>query len=432
MTNSVNDGVALTIPPDRLWNRNFKFLATGLLVSYVGDAFFAIGMIWLALAATGDALVAGTLMAIYALPSLFLGPFAGALVDTWNKRWIMIIGDGLRGLIVLVLYLLARFDTLPLSILYLAVVALSLCDTLYKPALRVLVPTLVPDKALPSANSFIQGSQQFATIIGSSLAGLVVVHLGTEATLLIDAGSFLISAGALWLVRFSAMLVQSRKVTAVGVLRNTWDGIRYIFSHANLLFVVLLAFGMNLVLSPVNVIFPLYSRDVIRAGAEGFGWLAAGIGAGLVLGNLLVGVIGARLRPEWSIFLGIVGMSLGFLGMRLAWALPPALVAVGLIGLAAPFVQIPVVTHIQRTVPSAMLGRIFATFGTLSTAAVPLGAALAGVALHSFASTALLNIAALGLLAVYALLYLYRRLVGSPMVADGSRGVEQSSSAGGR
>lgn len=400
----------MTAAPDRLWNRDFRLLSVGLVISYIGDAFFAIGLIWLALAVTGNALVAGTLMAVYGLPSLLLGPVAGALVDTWNKRWIMILTDGVRGLIVLGIFGLARASALPLPLLYAGVLLLALCDVLYKPSLRVLVPTLVPDAALPRANSFIQGSQQFAVILGSSIAGLVVAHLGTDVTMLVNALSFLLSALALYLVRFPERLVQGRKASARALLASTWEGIRHLGASADLLVIVLLAFGMNLVLSPVNVIFPVYSRDMLLTGAEGFGWLSAAIGLGMILGNLLLGLAGHRLRGQASMALGIGVMALAFAGLGLTAQLTPALLCVMTLGAAVPFVQIPMVTHLQRNVPMEMQGRAFATFATISQASVPLGAAVAGIALSALPVGLVFQAAAVGLVAVYGVLWLYRRL----------------------
>lgn len=405
----------MTQAPERLWNRDFQLLASGLVISYIGDAFFAIGIIWLALTVTGNVLVAGTLMAVYGLPSLFLGPIAGALVDAWNKRWIMIIADGVRGLLVLGIFGLARAEALPLPLLYAGVLLLSLCDTLYKPSLRVLVPTLVPDSALAAANSFIQGSQQFAMIVGASIAGLVVAHLGTDVTMLVNALSFLVSALALYLVRFPDQLVQGRKATVGSLLTSTRQGVRYAAGTPDLVVIVLLAFGMNLVLSPVNIIFPVYSRDVIGAGAEGFGWLSASIGLGMVLGNLLLGTLGRRLHGALSIALGVGVMALAFVGLGVAGALPMALACVVVLGMAAPFVQVPMVTHLQRTVPMEMQGRVFATFATVAQAAIPLGAALAGVGLHALPVPVVFQAGAVGLVAVYGLLQLYRLLVARRM-----------------
>lgn len=396
--------------PTRLWNREFRLLTTGLFISYIGDAFFGIGLIWLALTATGNPLVAGALMAVYGLPSLLIGPVAGALVDSWNKRWIMIIADGLRGILVLGVYGLAKAGALHLPTLYGMVLLLALCDTLYKPSLRVLVPTLVPGGALATANAAIQGGQQFALIAGASLAGLLVARFGSEPTMLINAASFLVSALALALVRFPAQLVASRKSSVRALLSATWEGLRLFGRTPDLLAIVLLAFGLNLVLSPANVLFPVYSRDVIGAGPEGFGWLSASIAGGMVLGNLLVGSLGRGLSGGASTALGVGALALGFAGLGLARSLPWALAATSTLGAAAPFVQIPIVTELQRKVPLEMQGRAFATFGTLAQASVPLGAALAGAALHALPTAAVFLVAGGGLLLVYLLLQLFRRM----------------------
>lgn len=392
----------------RLWNRDYSLLIAGLLVSYVGDAFFSVGIVWLALTLTGNALIVGTLMACYSLPPILLGPFAGALVDSGNKRVLMIVGDGMRGLILLGLYVLLLLNALPVWLLFVCVVALSICDTLYRPALRVLVPQLVPDDQLPRANSFIQGSQQFAHILGASLAGVVVVQLGTQTTLLVDAVTFFVSAFVLYLVRFPSRLTQRVKSTARSVLTGTWEGLRYCFGNPVMASILVLAFGMNMVMSPVNVIFPVFSRDTLAAGAEGFGWLSGSIGAGMLLGNLLYGAVSKRLSSWVSTTLGLAIMVSAFLGLSMAGRLEFALPVAALLGAAVPFLQVPMLTQMQRAVPVGLQGRIFATFSTFSGAAVPLGAALAGTAMRVLAPPGLFRAAAAGMLLVYLILTVMR------------------------
>lgn len=400
-----------------LWNRDFRLLASGLLISYLGDAFFSIGFIWVALTLTGDPLVVGTVLALEGLPPLLLGPFAGTFVDAWNKRRIMLIGDAARGVIVLMVFLLYWAGALPIWVLYVCTLALGLCDLVYKPSLRILVPSLVDNADLPAANSFVQGSQQLALVVGASLAGMVVARYGAGPTMVVDAASFFVSAGALYLVRFAPQLVHSRKVTLRQVLTLTWDGLRFAFANPSLLTVLVLAFAMNLVMSPVNVIFPVYSQVTIKAGAAGFGWLSGAIGAGMLLGSVLYGVLSKGL-PAWrSVSAGIAALVLGFAGLAMSVAVVPAIALTALLGLAVPFVQVPIVTQLQREVPAEMQGRIFSTFNTVSTASVPLGAALAGSALHALTPPLLMASASGGLLLVGVTLFLYRRFaVGSAVV----------------
>ncbi|MHB9145402.1 MAG: MFS transporter [Symbiobacteriia bacterium] len=400
-----------------LWNRDFTVLMSGLLISYVGDAFFAIGFIWLALNLTGDPRVVGVVMALEGLVVLAVGPVAGALVDAWNKRWIMILADGVRGIIVLLVYLLFRAGTLTVPVLYLSVVLLALCDSLYKPSLRILVPTLVGNESLPAANSFIQASQQFALIIGAGVAGVVVTTFGTSVTLIIDAASFFISALALVLVRFAAQLVQARRATAASMARDTWEGLRFSFGQPNLLSFMVLSFSLNLVLSPANVILPIFSRDTLGAGAQGFGLLGAAIALGMVLGSVVAGMTGHRLAPWTAIGLGLAVLTGSMLSLSLVGGIVSALLIIALMGAAAASIQVPMVTQIQREVPPQLMGRTFSSFSSVSLAANPIGAALAGFALKSLAPPLVFRVAGFGLLGVSLVVFIYRFYVARKLPA---------------
>lgn len=381
--------------PAKLWNRNFVILWAGLAQSYMGDAFLAIGLMWLALQMTDSSAIAGVVLALEAIPKL-LGPLAGAILDRVNKRWLMIGTDLIRGVILIVIFILYFLDWLRIWHLYVLVIILGALSVAYDPALRVILPMIVPDKTLPKANSILQATLQISTIAGTTLAGIVLGVLGTPSALLIDGISFFILTVALWFVKFPPVLLQSIGMQASQVLRDMFAGLRFIILTQEVLALTFMAFFLNLVLGPVNVIFPIFSKDILGGGVTGFGLLASAIAIGLLIGNVVVGVIGDRLLYTWTILIGMLGMVIMLVGLSLAQTLVPALLMTVGLGMTAMVIQVPMVTRLQRAVPMHYQGRVFATVNAVVTIAIPLAAVLAGRALLFLPVPVIFRSAALG------------------------------------
>jgi len=366
--------------PSRLWNRNFSLLWAGLVQSYLGDAFLAIGLMWLVLERTGSPAAAGTILAVQGIPKL-LGPLAGVVVDRSSKRHLMIGSDWVRCAALVAVFLLHRAGALALWHLYALVVVLGAAAIFYGPSLRVLLPRLVPDAALPGANSTLQASEQMAMIAGASLAGLLVAAVGAPFALLIDGITFGLAALALTLVTFPRRLLAAKGLAARQVLRDFVGGLRYVLGTTEVLMLTVVVFASNLVLSPANVIFPVYSAEVLDQGVKGFGFLASAIAIGFLLGSVVAGILGDRLPYAWAIFAGLFGIALALVGLGATGTLVPALLLTGALGMVVPLVQIPLVSRLQRFVPEELQGRVFATVSSFVSLAVPLGAAIAGQAL---------------------------------------------------
>lgn len=392
--------------PAKLWNRNFSILWAGLIQSYLGDAFLEIGLLWLVIELTGSPLAAGGILALEGLPKL-LGPLAGVVIDRSSKRFVLIMADLTRGAVLILVYGLYITGLLAVWQLYFLVVILGSMTIFYGPALRVMLPTLIPDTALPAANSAIQGGQQVAMIVGASLAGILLATIGTPTALLVDGISFLIAAAALSLVHFPAGLLQSRRLSARAVWQDMIGGLRFIFFTMQVLVLTGLAFFINLVLSPVNVIFPFFSQNILGQGVEGFGFLATAIAVGLLLGSLAAGVVGDRIPYIWSILLGLLGMTLALISLSFTQNLIVALVLTALLGFMTPFIQIPLVSRLQRAVPPSYQGRVFATMGTLVSLSTPIAAAIAGQALATLPVPFIFRAAAVGTLLVAVIWFLF-------------------------
>ncbi|KAB8145153.1 MFS transporter [Chloroflexia bacterium SDU3-3] len=364
----------------RLWNRNFLLLWLGLVQSYLGDAFSVVGLTWLLSRSSDGAGAVATALALQSLPRL-LGPLAGVVVDRVSKKALMIGCDLARGAILLAMGGLEAAHMLSLGHIYVFSVLLAVLALGYSPSLRILLPSVVPNEALPTANSAIQFGMQAALIVGSSLAGLALTFTDVAAALLVDGGSFILCALMLGLVQFPARLTASKALGAGQIWQDLAEGFRYIAARRLILALTALACCLNFLLGPVNIVFPIYA-DLLGSGVQGFGVLTSALGVGLLLGSLAAGVIGDRLTPLQAFAVGLSGMALALLGLGYAPTIALSLAMAALLGSMVPIIQVPLVSQLQRNVAPEFQGRVFATLETLATLSIPISALLIGQSLR--------------------------------------------------
>ena len=177
-------------------NRNFSLLWTGQLISLIGDRIHVIALGAL-VATRGTALEVGIIFAMTAVPSVFLGPLAGVLVDRWDRRRTMIACDVVRSGLVLLVPLAFEVH---IGLVYAIAFAIATVTLLFRPAKTAVIPAVVGDRDLVAANSALSVPETAADLIGFPIAGMIVTALSSVlgAAFVLDAGTYVVSAVLLW------------------------------------------------------------------------------------------------------------------------------------------------------------------------------------------------------------------------------------------
>ena len=177
-------------------NRNFSLLWTGQLISLIGDRIHVIALGTL-VATRGTALEVGITFAMTAVPSVFLGPLAGVLVDRWDRRRTMIACDVIRSVLVLLVPLAIEVH---IGFVYAIAFAIATVTLLFRPAKTAIIPAVVGDRDLVVANSALSVPETAADLIGFPIAGMIVTALSAVlgAAFVLDAGTYVVSAVLLW------------------------------------------------------------------------------------------------------------------------------------------------------------------------------------------------------------------------------------------
>ncbi|HEX9035955.1 MAG TPA: MFS transporter [Ktedonobacterales bacterium] len=356
----------------------FVRLWLGLSLSYIGDQFTAIALLWFVLQLTGSGIAIGAVLLCFQLPGVLTGTLLGALLDRWQPRLVMGVDNCARAALIGAIPVLSNLGVLQLWHIYILALLAGALSPATSAGMRVMTPHLVAEESLDRANALTSVSLQFAALLGPALAGVMVMRFGGAWALLVDAASFFLMG----LFAFSLPTVARQQVADASPGAGSWlGGVRAIFHLKELRLLTGLSALFFFSYGPLETALPLYSDRILRAGPTGYGLLWTGFGVGALAGALLTGLVASRVRPGISQPL-IAVLWGGFLcPLMITRSLPVAMLCLALGGCSwAPYTPIEA-SLMQRIVPEAMRGQVFGARLALTAAAAPLGALAGGLLL---------------------------------------------------
>jgi MFS family permease len=342
-----------------LRNRNFILLWVAQLISAAGDTFT-----FLALAIRIDDLFTdpgesvGALAAVliaFALPKLVIGILAGTIVDRMDRRKIMIISDLSRALLLPCFLILRTPADLPWALVIGFLVASA--SAFFNPARTALLPALVTDDELLTANGWIQAGQNVAMLAGSVLAGMVIARWNTDAAFWVDSVSFVVSG----LMVVGIVGVVTRVDPKMAKKDSTWatlvEGARFAGRSPLLQGIMIGAAFAMLALGAINVLFVPFLSSAFGASAGAMGTMMFVMGAGMLIGGVFLGTLGKRIAPLRTAVASLVLLGVSAILFGRAPTYEVALIIVPFVGMSIPPLTAALQTLLQRGVEARMLGR---------------------------------------------------------------------------
>lgn len=392
-----------------LRRRDFRLLWAGQTVSWIGNTFYEVAIMWLVLSLTHSTAAMAGVAAISALPQLVLSPIAGVVADRVNRRFLALSMDFGRGIVILSLPALQLVHHLALWQIYLVAFLLFTLFTFFLPARESMIPNLVPDDELPAANSLIQATVGMSMLLGFGLGGAVVAAIGVTPALFLDAASFVASVATLLAIHSSGSADRKTDIVRAAPLKEAAEGLAFILRQRALLTIFIFSGVIGLFVGPLLILPAPFSRNVLHAGAAGYGLLEASFMAGGIAGAVL-GSTTARIRPVGWLLIAVVAIAgallVGFSYMQL---LVPAMLINVCIGSVTSLVEVPITTLIQRLTPDAVRGRVMSTMMMVNTAGIPLSVAAGGALAQVIGVAPLYRISGLAFVAL-ALLSMFTPL----------------------
>jgi MFS family permease len=355
--------------------KDFRKLWLAQFISIFGDFLALFGVISLITFRLHGTVVQVTYVTIaYMLPLAFIGPVAGVFVDRWNVKRVMILSDLIRGVLALLLVFVTNLHQI-----YAIFFCISAVSSFFGPAQSVTVRTIVPVENLLAANAMISQAFYTVRILSPALAGALVAWSSEKGCFYLDSASFIFSAamiGTLVIIRHVSP-AQSAK-TMKGFTHDFTVGIRFIFTHPSLAFVMMAMMNAMFVLSCFSPLVSIYVRDMLKAGSFMFGLISSTIGVGLIAGTQLVNALVKNRQKEQVVLLGLLGLAFGVAMLGLFQRIPTAAVGTFGMGFAIAFVLVPAQTLMQQETPREMIGRVSSSFMSMIAVCQLLGMLLSG------------------------------------------------------
>jgi MFS family permease len=349
--------------------RNVRFyrLWAGQGVSFVGDAISMVALVVLVVEIAGSASAVGGVLVARLLPTL-ASPFAGVLADRLDRRAILVASDLARaGLVIGLVF------TKDLTTIYVLVFLMGLARTFFNPTIRAAFPGVVGEGDLTRANALVGATFSVSETVGPALGGLLVAFVGVEAPFVLDAATYLVSAAFLSRIP----LPRPQGETGAGFGRELRAGLGYLAGARVPLTLVLGAFLTMLTINATVPAEVFLAKETFGAGNVGYGLLVGLWGGGMVLGSALIAALGDRvsLMPLYLVSLFFAALALAATGLAPTFVF--ALGALVVAGVVNGIDDVATNTILQKRVPDAFLGRVFAVkflgYGAGEALAFPVG-----------------------------------------------------------
>jgi MFS family permease len=363
--------------------RDFTLLWCGLLISNAGTWMQNVGQGWLAYQLTNSPLYLGLLGASFAVPMIALPLLGGTIADRVDRLTILKFSQTTMMLAAAAMATLAYFRIITvwdmIAISFLSSVALAVDN----PTRQALIPDLVPRQELLSAISLNSVAFNGAALVGPAIAGLIlqigVPRGGVESTDLLfrntslvfyaNALSFLAVLGPVFIIRTRPM----ERRSSGGFQSAVVEGLRYVQKRQNLLLLLVLSAVVSIFGRSFTQLLPVFARDVLRVGSEGYGLMLALPGAGTLLAGFGLAAGGHYLSRRRLIVTALLGLVASIVVFALSRNFILALAMLGLNGFVSTVFGAVAATILQTESEGHLRGRVMSLYTITVIGLGPLG-----------------------------------------------------------
>ena len=359
----------------------FRRLWVGEAASLLADQVFFVTLTFLVLQVAGPGAQLGSVLAVAAIPGAVLLPIGGWLSDRFPPAAIMTVTSLGRTMLMALLAGLVLFGEVGLWHLYLLGGLLSALDAFYYPASMSIVPSLVGDDRLEPANALVQGVEQVSGTIGPVLAAGLVASIGLGVTFGATALVFALAAAA-----FASLAAASRRAhTGQHVARDQsglkaiMEGARFAWGDPVIRALLLIVAALNTAAAGPIVVGGAVLATERLGGAGALGVLYSAFGAGSLLGLVAAGAL-PRPRRRGVALLAVTALfAMGLAALGFAPTLPIAAAIAAVMGLAAGYLGVVLISWLQERTSPELLGRVMSLVVFAAVALDPVSYALTGV-----------------------------------------------------
>jgi len=349
-------------------------------LSLLGSQIVQFALVWWLARETGSATVLTTATMVALLPTVLLGPLAGALVDRFDRRWVMLVADAAVAVASLGLLALFAAGIARPAHVFAILFARAIGAAFHGPAMQASTSLMVPDEQLTRVQGLNQSLQAAVIILSAPLGAVALDLLPMAGVIAIDVITAIIAIAPLLVIAVPRPPASAEGAASSSVWRDVLAGFEYVRRRPGLLGIVVMASVINLAMVPAFSLLPLLVQQHFARDALDLGWMSSLFGGGALAGGVLLGAWGGFRRRMVTSLTAIVGLGLATVGLGLtpAGSFGVALAAMFCVGLFQPLANGPIHAVLQATVAPDVQGRVFTLLASASTAMAPIGLAIAG------------------------------------------------------
>ena len=313
-----------------LRHRDFALYWAGQCVSQIGTFIEMTATTYLLYAITSSPLLLGLGGLVRGAPILALALFGGALADRIDRRRLLLLTQSLQVVTSLILGTLVVTGAVQFWHIYAIGFVNSTLSAFDAPARNSFYPQLIPRADFQNAVTLNSVIFRLSTLLGPAIAGLLIATVGPSSPFFVNAASYFSIIFALLLIRTKFAYSSAARMS----LRSaTWGGIQYALKSPVLPLILateaaLSVFGHN------SALVTIFARDILHVGPEGLGLLLSSVGAGAIVGTLVLVATG-NVRRKGALMIASGALyAVGLLGFAVSTSFALSMVVLFLVGVA--------------------------------------------------------------------------------------------------
>jgi predicted MFS family arabinose efflux permease len=375
-----------------LRHRDFRLLWIGTILSHIGDELQLISVSWLVMLITNSPVLMGVANVFQGLPRLFFGILGGLIADRQNRRTLLIIYTTCQTILAFFFAFLVLSGKIQFWHILVLLPLFGFFNAVYSICRQVYVYDIVGKDDLMNSLAVQSSGMNLANIIGPSIAGILIAVWGVGWCILINAISFIPILISIFMM--SPLPDQPKKAASKkSALSDLGDAFAYLKKDTTILLLFLVSFSFFTFGLQVQIIMPLFARDVLHMGAQGYGFLIAAMGAGAMFSGVTMASIGDIRRKGHYLLLASFAYGMLLILFSLSHWFYLSLSIIFFVGAMDMLAKTVNQTLIQLLVLNELRGRVMGIY-TLSKGFKPLGGFLMGAGASLFGAPLALSIGA--------------------------------------
>lgn len=376
--------------------RDFLYFWVGQLVSLFGSSVAQFVIVWWITLETQSVLYLSLASFLGFAPTVVLSMFAGVLADRYSRKALIAVTDMLQALATVVLIVLFWLGDVSIWQVLVVLTFRGVMQAFHYPASSAITPLMVPRERLSRMNGLNYLLGGAVSLVGPIVAAVLLQFWAIQQILWVDAVTFVIAAVPLVMIVIPSVRLKQEKSS---FKEDFVEGLAFVKSTKGFLTLLVLATGLNFLLTPLSTLLPYFVKFDHFGDAPQLAFVGAFFQVGILAGGFLMSVFRGFRNRMVAIVLSIYVV---FVGYALVAITPTGLfwfmaVASLVMTVCLPIANVSIQTIVQTVVPLKMQGRVGSVIGAVASAATPVGMIIAGpLAALAGTSTLFLGCAALG------------------------------------